>query len=146
MKPILDGYASTIEVSADAEENFVQNLDEELSTTVFSAGCSNWYINKAGRNSAAWPGLASTFWKATLFPRWKDFVMEGGSVWWPFRRVARNLWRRSGLITLAVLGVVIGPLFASRGSVPKLNEAWELLKSQPAPRLHQALALLKPKP
>lgn len=145
MKPILDGYASIIEVCADAEENFVQDLDHELSTTVFSAGCSNWYINQAGRNSAAWPGLASTFWRATLFPRWKDFVMKGGSFWWPFRKIARNVSRRSTLVTLAVIGVVMGKLLSSRGSVPKIGEVWGILKSQSAPKLHQALSLLKQK-
>lgn len=118
IKPILDDYASTIEVDAEAEESCVRGLDDELSVTVFSAGCSNWYINKAGRNSAAWPGLASTFWKATMFPRWKDFVMEGGSVWWPFRKAVRVLSRRSSLVVLAVLAAAAGRLLASPGSVP----------------------------
>lgn len=118
IKPILDDYARTIEVDAGAEEKFVRDLDDELSVTVFSAGCSNWYINKAGRNSAAWPGLASTFWKATMFPRWKDFVMEGGSAWWPVRRVARNLSRRSFPIMVAVLAVIGGNFLTSSDSVP----------------------------
>lgn len=119
IKPILDNYASVIEVDAQAEEKFVRHLDEELSGTVFSAGCSNWYINKAGRNSAAWPGLAASFWKATMFPRWKDFVMEGGSVWWPLRKVMRNLSRRPSLIVLAALAAVAGKDLISSGSVSK---------------------------
>lgn len=119
IKPILDDYASTIEVNAEAEERSVRGLDDELSVTVFSAGCSNWYINKAGRNSAAWPGLASTFWRATMFPRWKEFVMEGGSVWWPFRKAVRVLSRRSSLVVLAALAVVAGRLLASPVSVYK---------------------------
>lgn len=118
IKPILDDYASIIEVDAEAEERFVRGLDDELSVTVFSAGCSNWYINKAGRNSAAWPGLASTFWKATMFPRWKDFVMEGGSAWWPLQKAVRILSRRSPLVLLAALAVVAGRLLASPASAP----------------------------
>ena len=105
-------------MDANAEEKFVRDLDDELSLTVFSAGCSNWYINKAGRNSAAWPGLAATFWKATLFPRWKDFVTQGGSIWWPFRKAFRNLRRRSSFIVLAVLAVAAGKFLASSGALP----------------------------
>lgn len=104
MKPILDQYADVIEVRKEAEKKSVEELDEVLSTTVFAAGCSNWYINKAGRNSAAWPGLASTYWKATCFPRWKDFLMEGGSgAWW-----ANSAWRgvRRNLSTLSSIAIV----------------------------------------
>ncbi|KAM0276076.1 hypothetical protein ACHAQH_007095 [Verticillium albo-atrum] len=69
VKPIINGYASTIEVGPEPEEAFMRDLDGVLAETVFAAGCSNWYINSAGRNSAAWPDLAATFYKATFFPK-----------------------------------------------------------------------------
>ncbi|KAF7557823.1 hypothetical protein G7Z17_g488 [Cylindrodendrum hubeiense] len=101
VKPIIDGYANVVEVKEEAEEQFVHNLDKVLAETVFAAGCSNWYINSAGRNSAAWPGLAVTFWKATAFPRWKDFTMTGGSHMWLLHKLRRNLtevfWPLSGV-------------------------------------------------
>jgi len=68
-----------VEVKAAAEEGFIENIDIELSGTVFSAGCSNWYVNKEGRNSASWPGYAANYWYKTIFPRWNDFVLQGGS-------------------------------------------------------------------
>ncbi|KAH7371123.1 monooxygenase, partial [Pyrenochaeta sp. MPI-SDFR-AT-0127] len=64
-QPLLDGAAQIIEVKKGAEEEFVADVDQELSGTVFSAGCSNWYINTDGRNSASWPGYAATFWYKT---------------------------------------------------------------------------------
>jgi hypothetical protein len=106
VKPVIDGYADVIEVKQDAEESFIQDLDKKLGETVFSAGCSNWYINKAGRNSAAWPGLAVTFWQATFFPKWNHFLMTGGSPFWIIRRTWRNLKSISSRTWLALIASI----------------------------------------
>ena len=91
-KPILDDYTSVVEAKAGAEEEFVQKVDNELKDVVFSAGCSNWYIDKkSGRNCASWPGLSITFWRALYFPKWKDFQYGGGSSFWVLNRVHRIL-------------------------------------------------------
>ena len=108
--PILDHYANVVEVQPDAEEKFINNLDGILAHTVFSAGCSNWYINSAGRNSASWQGLASTFWKAAMFPKWKDFAFSGGSRTWMFRKIFRSLrtttiW--AWLVAFSLLGTLL---------------------------------------
>lgn len=97
-KPLLDGYADVVEVKHESEEQFIQDLDRVLDETVFSAGCSNWYINAAGRNAAAWPGLAVTFWHATRFPKWADFALTGGSSFW----VAKKLWRNASTLSPAL--------------------------------------------
>jgi hypothetical protein len=91
MVPTIDGYADVVEVGEREEESFVQELDKSLADTVFAAGCSNWYINTAGRNSATWPGLASSFWVATFFPKWKAFSMSGGSSLW----LVKKAWRQA---------------------------------------------------
>jgi hypothetical protein len=104
ISPLLDGLADVIEVTSDTEEEFVKGLDNELSDTVFSAGCSNWYINSAGRNSASWPGAAATFWQRTYFPNWKGFKRSGGDHFWPLRRAYRQL---AGLHLLGWLGLTL---------------------------------------
>jgi hypothetical protein len=109
--PLLDGNASSIEVKKGAEEDFVAGIDEELRGTVFTAGCSNWYINDEGRNSASWPGFASTFWYRTIFPKWSDFNLEGGNSSWMLRRayriVSSIIFSKPGfLASLAALGVL----------------------------------------
>ncbi|OBT52176.1 hypothetical protein VE04_06161 [Pseudogymnoascus sp. 24MN13] len=82
--PIMNNRASIIEVKQEAEDSFTAGVQSLLNGTVFSANCSNWYINSKGKNSASWPGYASTFWRETFFPRFKDFKLEGGStLWWP---------------------------------------------------------------
>ncbi|KAH6869051.1 hypothetical protein B0T10DRAFT_418998 [Thelonectria olida] len=108
VKPIIDGYANVVEVKEESEETFIDDLDRVLDETVFAAGCSNWYINSAGRNSAAWPGLAVTFWRATYFPKWRDFIFSGGSSFWFFRKTWRNLTNVSPAIWVALFGVTAG--------------------------------------
>ncbi|KAB8222852.1 hypothetical protein BDV33DRAFT_200990 [Aspergillus novoparasiticus] len=68
--PLIDGQILTREVKATAENQWVNSLQTELKGSVFEAGCSNWYINRHGRNSASWPGYASSYWKET----WKSQV------------------------------------------------------------------------
>lgn len=126
-KPMIDRYANVIEVHHESEEKFIQELDGVLAKTVFSAGCSNWYINSAGRNSAAWPGLASTFWKATFFPKWKDFELTGGSFLWPLRRLWRNIKTSKKSIWIVLLAIAAQG--AHKSKLPVLQHAMTQLTS-----------------
>lgn len=93
LAPIIDRRAAVIEVKATAENQWVNSIHGQLEGSVFSAGCSNWYINEHGRNAASWPGYASTFWKETLVPRFGVFKYNGGTSSWPLRMVLR--WFRT---------------------------------------------------
>lgn len=109
--PLLNGNATTVEVKKYAEDEFVAGIDEELSGTVFSSGCSNWYINNQGRNSASWPGAVATFWKRSFFPNWKHFVFRGGKRTWMIKRAYRGLSsvllsKSSLLASLVLFGVL----------------------------------------
>ena len=123
IQPLVDGRASTVEVKEEAEEGFVANIDKELRGTVFSSGCSNWYINNQGRNSASWPGFAATFWRKTFFPKWEDFVVKGGHSTWMLKRACRSvislLTSKSGFLASAAL---IGFLAQDHRLQEKLGE------------------------
>lgn len=108
-QPILDGRATSIEVKKDAEVRWITKIDRELEGSVFSAGCSNWYINSAGRNSASWPGYASTFWWKTFFPKFSDFEFKGGK---PFAAMKAVL--KSNKYLILVLLVVCGTQMRNR--------------------------------
>ncbi|KAB5531368.1 hypothetical protein GE09DRAFT_1040978 [Coniochaeta sp. 2T2.1] len=110
IEPLLDGYAKTVEVKEQAEEKCIDDLDVVLEQTVFAAGCSNWYINSAGRNSAAWPGLAATYWRATFFPKWNDFSKTGGSSMWLVRKAWRKVSNASSVFLLSLL-LLLGAVF-----------------------------------
>ncbi|OAL03644.1 FAD/NAD(P)-binding domain-containing protein [Phaeosphaeriaceae sp. SRC1lsM3a] len=105
--PLLTGRAATIEAKQEAEDGFVEGIDEELSGTVFSSGCSNWYINNKGRNTASWPGFASTFWRRSFFPKWSDFILQGGKSTWIFssayRSISSLLLSKTGLLAIIAL-------------------------------------------
>lgn len=81
-KSLLSGRATVMEVRGDAESQFTDSIQGELKGSVFAAGCSNWYINSAGHNSASWPGYASSFWWKTFFPRFTDYEFIDGDKNW----------------------------------------------------------------
>ncbi|KAF2097820.1 FAD/NAD(P)-binding domain-containing protein [Rhizodiscina lignyota] len=117
--PIIDHRARTIEVKAAAEEQFAVEMDEQLklSGAVFSAGCSNWYINSAGRNSASWPGKAAHFWYATWVPQWKSYTLSGGDYTWFLRRLYR--YAKAGAMSkLGVVGVLFAGMIMAQQKMP----------------------------
>ncbi|KAH6682832.1 hypothetical protein B0J14DRAFT_132823 [Halenospora varia] len=108
--PLMNNRASVIEVKREAENSFTSGIHTLLNGSVFSAGCSNWYINSEGKNSASWPGYASSFWRATWSPRFEDFKLEGGSKLWFPRSMVRStlatVLSRYGLMLLLGVGLV----------------------------------------
>jgi hypothetical protein len=55
------GVAS-VEPRATAQAAFVAEVDRMMKGTVWtSGGCSSWYLDARGRNSAIWPGFTFTF-------------------------------------------------------------------------------------
>jgi len=89
--PILDGRAKIVEVKLSAEDQWVNSIQSQLKGSVFSAGCTNWYLNKFGRNVASWPGHASAFWMQAYFPNYKDFCLVDGSPFWLLNKLKRRL-------------------------------------------------------
>jgi hypothetical protein len=107
----MDQRASLIEVKQSAEDYFAKDMENQLTGSVFSAGCSNWYINSAGRNSASWPGYASTFWRQTFFPKFNDFELLDGEKFWFTGSLARILAKTViSKYTLAGLLLMFGVL------------------------------------
>jgi cation diffusion facilitator CzcD-associated flavoprotein CzcO/acetyl esterase/lipase len=46
----------------EAQAAFVAKVDRDMRGTVWTAGgCASWYLDRDGRNSALWPGFATTF-------------------------------------------------------------------------------------
>jgi hypothetical protein len=110
LAPIIDHRISSLEVKPTAEYQWVNALQAELKGSVFEAGCSNWYINTHGRNSASWPGYASTYWKEALKPQVGMFKEVPRSKLWIFNTIWR--WIRStkkesyGMVFFALAGLI----------------------------------------
>ncbi len=57
---------TSIQVRPSAEREYNQHIDKQLAGTVWNAGgCSSWYIDATGRNSAMWPTFTWRFRKLT---------------------------------------------------------------------------------
>jgi cation diffusion facilitator CzcD-associated flavoprotein CzcO len=52
---------ATVEPRAGAQEAFLAEMDARMRPTVWSSGCSSWYLDRTGRNSAIWPGFTWTY-------------------------------------------------------------------------------------
>ncbi len=54
-----------VEVTEAAQARSNAEIDERMTATVWSAGCSSWYIDAGGRNSALWPDWTWRFRRRT---------------------------------------------------------------------------------
>jgi cation diffusion facilitator CzcD-associated flavoprotein CzcO len=51
-----------IEVSADAERAYTQEIDDRSASTVWLSGCNSWYLDpESGRLTLLWPGTGRSF-------------------------------------------------------------------------------------
>ena len=53
--------AGTAEVKAEAVRDFNDALDRRMENTVWSTGCSSWYLDDTGRNATLWPDWTFAF-------------------------------------------------------------------------------------
>ena len=67
-----------IDLKREAEELYVDRIQDNLSKTVWNSGCQSWYIEettKPGKtwNSMSYPYSQAHFWYRSLFPTWSDW-------------------------------------------------------------------------
>ena len=53
---LLRGGAEVLEVRREAHARFQAEMAQRTARTVWASGCSNWYVNAAGRVTNNWPG------------------------------------------------------------------------------------------
>jgi cation diffusion facilitator CzcD-associated flavoprotein CzcO len=64
-----------VEVRDDVQRRFVTTIRGALDHTVWSSGCSSWYLDAQGRNVAIWPGFTWRYWLRTRRIRRDDFLL-----------------------------------------------------------------------
>ena len=57
--------AAAIEVRADAQDCFMDWIQQRMARTVWLSGCRNWYLHRFGRKVTLWPGFAVGYWART---------------------------------------------------------------------------------
>lgn len=54
-----------MEVRDEVVESFTREMEDKLDGTVWSSGCTSFYLDSAGRNIAIWPGFAMSYRRRT---------------------------------------------------------------------------------
>ena len=69
IKTTLNGGYNSIEVRAEAEENYTRMIHREMQQTVWeTGGCNSWYKSRSGKVIAMFPGFSFSFrWLARRF-------------------------------------------------------------------------------
>jgi cation diffusion facilitator CzcD-associated flavoprotein CzcO len=57
--------AAEFEVRPEVQAAYNEELQERLAGTVWSTGCSSWYLDRNGRNSVQWPGYTFEYRRRT---------------------------------------------------------------------------------
>ncbi len=70
---ILGDKLRYLDVKPDAQENYNQGIQKRLQNSVWQTGCSSWYVNEFGRNTANWPGFTFEYRLRTRQPNWSHY-------------------------------------------------------------------------
>jgi cation diffusion facilitator CzcD-associated flavoprotein CzcO len=65
-----------VEVRAEAVERFNEALERDMKGTVWTTGCSSWYLDDTGRNATQWPDWTWRFRQRTARFDAAEYVLE----------------------------------------------------------------------
>ncbi|KAJ4252392.1 hypothetical protein NW762_010990 [Fusarium torreyae] len=104
--PSLWSAPDIVEVTPDAEERDIAEVQDKAKKLVWASGCSSWFIEpKTGRNSIMFPDQQYQFWLRSVFVAWNDFsyrLSKDGFA------VAKKLGPGSGSLLTLVSCLVVG--------------------------------------
>jgi cation diffusion facilitator CzcD-associated flavoprotein CzcO len=68
--------AETIEIRPEAQERHNAEIDRRMRGTVWTSGCSSWYLDDTGRNATLWPDWTWRFRRLAAQLRPDDYVRD----------------------------------------------------------------------
>jgi cation diffusion facilitator CzcD-associated flavoprotein CzcO len=66
-----------VDVKPDVQTHYNDSLQAQLDDSVWSSGCSSWYLDASGKNRTLWPGFTFRFRQATEEFREQDYELAG---------------------------------------------------------------------
>jgi cation diffusion facilitator CzcD-associated flavoprotein CzcO len=66
----------TIEIKKDIQDRFNADIQQRLRKTIWSRGCTSWYLTAEGKNTANWPGYTFEYRLKTRTPYWDDYAVR----------------------------------------------------------------------
>jgi cation diffusion facilitator CzcD-associated flavoprotein CzcO len=76
LKRLCGKEIQTLEIKAEIQDRFNIGLEQRLRKTVWSKGCTSWYLTATGKNTANWPGYSLDYMRRTRAPRWDDYAVS----------------------------------------------------------------------
>lgn len=74
MKAVKDKGMDYLDVKAEAQQDFNEDVQARLQGTTWTSGCTSWYQQDDGKNFALWPGSTWRYWLETRQLREGDYV------------------------------------------------------------------------
>jgi cation diffusion facilitator CzcD-associated flavoprotein CzcO len=65
MRTMRERELAAIDVKREVQARFNDDLQDQLAGSVWSSGCSSWYLDASGKNRTLWPGFTFKFRQAT---------------------------------------------------------------------------------
>jgi len=75
LRALRERDARYIEVRPEAQAQFNEKIQSQLSRAVWASGCKSWYLDKHANNRTAWPGFTFKFRRATSRVREDHYEM-----------------------------------------------------------------------
>ena len=74
-------HLRTVEVRSEIQEAFNTELQQRMRDTVWTSGCTSWYLDANGRNTTLWPGFTFEFRRRTRHfdPQHYDLIPQRAS-------------------------------------------------------------------
>ncbi len=71
-------HLQTIEVRPEVQAAFNSEMQRRMRGTVWTSGCSSWYLDANGLNTTLWPGFTFEFWRRTRYfdPQHYDMIPQ----------------------------------------------------------------------
>jgi cation diffusion facilitator CzcD-associated flavoprotein CzcO len=73
IEAILDRNLKFLDVKESVQHAYTVRIQDKLQKSVWNSGCQSWYLDKNGRNMAAWPGYTWQYWLETRQVSLSDF-------------------------------------------------------------------------
>ncbi|KAF5009050.1 hypothetical protein FDECE_4702 [Fusarium decemcellulare] len=74
IRPILKEKEDVVEVTPEAEQRDIDEVQEKAKKLVWATGCTSWFIEtNSNRNTIMFPDWQYKFWLRSIFVPWRDF-------------------------------------------------------------------------
>ncbi|HET6786851.1 MAG TPA: NAD(P)/FAD-dependent oxidoreductase, partial [Aquabacterium sp.] len=61
LKTMKEHRIRALDVKPQAQKQFIDQVQDDLRSTVWNSGCKSWYLNDKGRNVSLWPGFTFAY-------------------------------------------------------------------------------------